>query len=91
MPLTIIGSEGAVLMSKYTDKLLTEAPPDEEYLKTLLRGKNVRQNEKFDFWQSDTKQCWGSENFFGEMKQSVGDMKQIVGEMKQFCGEMKQI
>ena len=43
------------------------------------------------FWQSEAKYWWGSENFFGEMKQPVGEMKQLVGEMKQFFGEMKQI
>ena len=39
--------EGAVLVSKNTDKLSTEAPSDEEYLKLFQEEKNVRTNVTF--------------------------------------------
>ena len=40
-------SERAVLASKDTDKLSTEAPSDEEYLKLFQEEKNVRTNVTF--------------------------------------------
>ena len=37
-------SERVVLVSKNTDKLSTEVPPDEEYLKLFQEEQNVRKN-----------------------------------------------
>ena len=69
-------SERVVLVSKNTDKLSTEVPPDEEYLKLFQEEQNVKKMYNFTFGKVTQNSAGEVRIFFGEMKHPVGDMKQ---------------
>ena len=98
-------SERAVLASEDTDRLSTEVPPDEEYLKLFQEEKNVRKciilllakwskkvMGKWEFFWGNEAICWGNEaTCWGDEAIFWGNEANLMGKWSKIMGKWSKI